>query len=217
MLTTRVLQILGTISMWYIIIPLSVVFLRWQMHDTIRRRVGWYVIFNAAFSLLTALTASSMNNLIIFYLASPVYVLLVYRVYEAMYGEKGQLRMTTWLIIAYCVFVVIDMTWIENVQKNFPAIIYPIEKGIIIFMAYYFLYCFSVNGGSDFSAFWIGLSIGINALFSLVLIVYTPYIGWEENTIGFFVWYGLGSIISLISYSMVTYGLWIAKPRYVIP
>lgn len=217
MLTAKTLQLLGIISMWYIIIPLSVVGLRWQTHDTIRRRVGWYVIFNAAFSLITALTASSMNNLIIFYLASPIYILLVYRIYEAMHGKNEQLRLTKWLVGIYCLFVIVDMIWIENVQKNFPSNIYPIEKGIIIFMAYYFLYRFSINGGSDFSSFWIALAIGLNALFSLVLIVYTPYIGWQENTIGYFVWYGLGSIISLISYTMVTYGLWIAKPRYFTP
>ena len=105
------------------------------------------------------------------------------------------------------------MLWLENFRTDFPANIYPIEKAIIIFMAYYFLYRFSKTGGSDFSSFWIGLGIGINALFSFVLIVYTPHIGSEENTIGDFVWRGLGSIISLISYSFVTYGLWIAKPR----
>lgn len=212
MLSNNTLFWLGVVSSWYIVVPLLMVVVRWSAHDAIRRRVAWYVLFNASFTALTYSTFRVMDNIFIFYIASPIYIILVYRVYDAMVPKDGFWRMVGWVIMAYCLFVGFDMLWLENFRTDFPANLYPAEKSIIISMAYYFLYRFSKTGSSDFSALCIGLGIGINALFSLVLIVYTPYIGAEENTIGYFVWHGLGSIISIISYSLVAYGLWIAKP-----
>jgi hypothetical protein len=213
MISKEILRWLGVVSSYYILLPFLVILFRWSTHDTIRRRVGWYVLFNLCFTVITFATARVINNTFIFYLASPIYIFFVYRVYDAMVTHDQLWRFVRWGILAYFVFVVVDMIWLENFRTDFSANLYPIEKSIIIFMAYYFLYQFSKRAGTDFSALWIGLAIGINALFSLVVILYTPYIGFRENIISYFIWAGLGSIISIVSYSLITYGLWIAKPR----
>lgn len=219
MIANHILKWLQIISSWYILIPLGIVILRWTVHDTIRRRVGWYVVFNFFFTAVTYTTAFLIKNVFIFYLASPIYIYLVYRVYDAMVATTEPWKIVRWLIVAYCVFVGIDMLWLENIRAEFPSNIYPAEKAIIVLMAYYFLYRFSKTGNTDYSAFLIGLGIGINALFSFVHIVFASYVDHpsllaEKNTIGYFMWFGVGPMFSLISYSFVTYGLWIAKPHW---
>ncbi|MBN8820495.1 MULTISPECIES: hypothetical protein [unclassified Spirosoma] len=194
------------------------VILRWAVHDTIRRRVAWYIIFNFGFTFITYTTAFLIKNIFIFYLASPLYIYLVYRVYDAMVSVTVFWKIVQWIILAYCIFVGVDMIWLENIRTNFPVNIYPVEKAIIVIMAYYFLYRFSKAGSTDYSAFWIGLAIGINALFSFIHLIFAsdfdhPSLLAEKNTISYFVWFGIGPMISLISYSFVSYGLWIAKPK----
>jgi hypothetical protein len=207
---------LGLVSSYYILLPLLLVGLRWRVHDTVRRRVAWYVIFNLSFTVLTRVTAGLFDNIFLFYLASPVYLTLVWRIYDALVKPTQVWRVVSWLIGTYWVFVAIDMIWLENFRVDFSKNIYPVEKSLIVFMAYYFLYQFSRESRADFSSLWIGLGIGINALLSLVSVVYMPYVGgWDDNTIGNFIWNGLGSIITLVSYSFVAYGLWIAKPALV--
>lgn len=220
MISHSLLYWLGLLSSAYILVPLLLVTRWWQGHDAVRRRVGWYIIFNATFSLLTfALAPLMSSNLVLFYLASPLYIVLVYRIFDALVVRNATPTPVFWqvirgLVVAYCFFVAVDMIWLENVEKEFSKNIYPPEKALIVSMSFYFLYRFSREARSDFSSLWIGLGIGINALLSLIILVYSPYISLQPNTLGDFVWSGLGSIITVISYSFVTYGLWIGRSRH---
>jgi hypothetical protein len=219
MLTNTTLKLLGQFASAYILLPLLLVLLGWRSHDHIRRQVRWYVLFNAAFSLLARLSLLLMaRNTPLFYAASPVLVVLVYRVYDAMVTSPALpvplfWRVVRGLVVVYCVFVVVDMLWLEDALKGISRLIYPPEKTLIVTMAFYFLYRFSSEARTDFSSLWIGFGIGLNALLTLIILFYSPHIGLRAGTVGYFIWWGLGSIVTLISYSMIAYGLWIYRPR----
>jgi hypothetical protein len=222
-LTNETLHWLGLFASAYILMPLCLTWLRWRSHDRIRRQVRWYVLFNALFTITSFSLAKldrSGNNLLLFYVASPLLVVLVYRIYDAMVLAKQTTVPTVWwvvrgLVVAYCLFVVVDMIWLEDPTRQISKIIYPPEKALIVTMAFYFLYRFSSEARSDFSSLWIGAGIGLNALLNLVILFYSPHIGMLPGSVGYFLWWGLGSIVTLTSYSMIAYGLWIFKPRRV--
>jgi hypothetical protein len=210
---------LGLSAATYILLPLLLILVQWRVHDRIRRRVGWYVLFNATFSVVSY--SGLIRSPLLFYAASPVLVVLVYRIYDAMVlGTSAAVVPRFWqvvrgLVVAYCLFVLVDMIWLEDVSKGISKIIYPPEKALIVTMAFYFLYRFSSEAHTDFSSLWIGFGIGLNALLNLVILFYSPHIGLRDGTVGYFLWWGLGSIVTLTSYSMLAYGLWIYKPRRV--
>ena len=210
MIDFQILEWLNLLSSWYILLPLGIVILRWASLDAVRRRVAWYVFFNLGFTLFGSLLVYlDYNNIFIFYLGSPLLLLFIYLIFDILLKEKKVWQYVKWLVISYTLFVAVDMFWIEGF-RNFPENIYLIEKAIIVFMAYYFLYFFSKEARQDFSSLWIAVGIGINALLSFIILFYSPHLGLKENTIGAFIWYGLGSSMSIISYSFVAYGLWTA-------
>jgi len=207
MIGNQILYWLNIVSSWYIILPISIVILRWTSHDAVRRRVAWYVIFNLGFTFFNYLLAYlDFSNIFLYYLASPMLLLFIYLIFNELLKGKGYWQYVKYLLITYILYVAIDMFWIEDFRK-FPENIYPIEKALIVFIVYYFLYFFSKEARRDFSSLWIALGIGINALLAFIILIYSPYLGFEDNTIGQFIWYGLGSLLTIISYSFIAYGL----------
>ena len=214
MLETEILDWLQTISSWYIILPLIIVILRWKTHDVFRRRVAYYVIFNICFtSIGTILSKLNINYLFLFYLASPMLLWIVFSTYQSVIGEYKIWKLITILSIAFTVFVVIDMFFIEDFRNKFPNYVYPPQEIIELIIIYYYLYIFSKEARRDFSSLWISIGIGSSALITLIVLLYNPYLGFVPNTLGYFIWAGLGSFSSIISYSCVAYGLYIAQSK----
>ena len=214
MLETKILAWLQTISSWYILLPLMIVILRWKTHDVFHRRVAYYVIFNICFtSIGTILAKLDINYLFLFYLASPMLLWIVFNIYQSVIGEYKIWKMITILTIAFSVFVVVDMFWIEDFRSKFPNNVYPPQEVIELIIIYYYLYIFSKEARRDFSSLWISIGIGSSALITLIVLLYNPYLGFVPNTLGYFIWAGLGSFSSIISYSCVAYGLHIAQPK----
>jgi hypothetical protein len=214
MISYLVLEWLQLFSQAYIVLPLLLVISRWRSHDAFRRRVGWFILFNAAFPVLSwALFSLFDNNMPLFYLASPVLVMLIYRLFDVWPSTSATAfwKIIRGLVVAYCLFVVVDVIWLENPMTTFSTHIYPPEKLLIVLMAFYFLYQFSREAHTDFSSLWIGIGIGTNALFTLMILIYSPYLSLQANTIGFFMWYGLASFVSILTYSFYAYGLWIYR------
>lgn len=105
------------------------------------------------------------------------------------------------------------MFWIEDLDK-FPNNVYPLQEIIVLMMVYFYFYIFSKEARQEFSALWVSLGIGLSALIILIILIYNPYLGFKPNTIGDFIWNGLGSFTTIISYSFVSYGLYIARPKF---
>jgi hypothetical protein len=214
MLETKLLYWLQIVSSWYILVPLALSIFRWKTHDVVRRRVAWFAVFNVCFTGITLLFEKlKINNLFMFYLASPLFLWVVYRIFEPLIGTYKIWQWIKYLVIGFAIFVVIDMFWIEDFRTKFPDNIYPAQEIIILLMVYYFLYIFSKEARQDFSSLWISIGIGISALLILISLIYNPYLGFKPNTFGYFVWVGLGSISDILSYSFITYGLYIARPK----
>ena len=214
MLETKILAWLQTISSWYILLPLIIVILRWKTHDIFRRRVAYYVIFNICFtSIGTILAELDINNLFLFYLGSPMLLWIVFSIYQSVIGEYKIWKFIMVLTIAFSVFVIVDMFWIEDFRTKFPNNVYPPQEVIELIIIYYYLYIFSKEARRDFSSLWISIGIGSSALIILIVLLYNPYLGYVPNTLGYFIWAGLGSFSSIISYSCVAYGLYIAQPK----
>lgn len=214
MIETKFLSWLQTFSSWYIILPLLIVIFRWNTHNVFTRRVAWYVIFNILFTITgTVLAELDINNLFIFYLASPMLLWIVFRIFEPLIGSYKFWRYIKVMVIIFTIFVLIDMFWIENFRTKFPNNIYPPQEVIALIIIYYYLFIFSKEARQDFSSLWVAIGIGISALITLVVLIYFPYLGFKPNTLGDFIWNGLGSFSSIISYSFVSYGLYIAKPK----
>ncbi len=208
MLDKNLLVWLQDISSWYIILPLLIVILRWKQHDVIRRRVSWYVFFNIS---VTGLAYVIPNNWYLFYLTPPIFVWIVFKIYEPQIGSYKIWNLIKYLVIGFAVYAIIDMIWIE--WGKFPENIYPVQSIVILFVVYYFLYIFSKEARKDFSSLWISIGIGISALLIFIVLVYFPYLGFKPNTFGYFLWMGLGSVSTILTYSCISYGLWIARPR----
>jgi hypothetical protein len=214
MIETQLLNWLNTIAQWYLIIPFIIIVIRWNSFDVIRRRVSWYIIFNITFVAGTYLLANmKINNLFIFYLSSPAFVWMVFRIYEPTIGNYKFWKFITFIFITFALFVLIDMFFIENYRTKFPTNIYPTQEIIILLIVYFYFYIFSKEVRRDFSLLWITVGIGIAALIMLIIVLYYPDTGFVENTIGHFIWAGLGSMSDIISYSFITYGLYIARPK----
>ena len=214
MIETKFLSWLQTFSSWYISLPLLIVIFRWNTHDLFRRRVAWYVIFNIVFTVLTTvLDKIDINNLFVFYLASPVFLWIVYRIFEPLIGTYKIWNLIKLMVVGFSIFVLVDMFWIENFRTKFPNNVYPPQEVIILFIIYYLLYIFSKEARQDFSSLWVAIGIGISALITLIILLYFPFLGFKPNTLGDFIWNGLGSFSSIISYSFVSYGLYIAKSK----
>ncbi len=214
MIETQLLNWLSIIAQWYLIIPLLVIIIRWKTFDVIRQRVSWYIIFNIVFAVSTFVLAKmKVNNLFIFYLSSPAFVWMVFYIYQLTIGNYKFWKFIKIFLIAFAVFVVIDMFFIENYRTKFPNNIYPSQEIIILLIVYYYLYIFSKEARRDFSLLWISVGIGISALILLIIVLYYPDTGFTENTVGHFIWAGLGSMSDIISYSFVTYGLYVARPK----
>lgn len=214
MIETQLLNWLNTIAQWYLIVPFLVIIIRWKTFDVIHRRVSWYIIFNIAFVVGTFVLAKmKINNLFIFYLSSPAFVWMVLRIYEPTIGKYKFWKFIKIILIAFAVFVVIDMFFIEDYKAKFPANIYPSQEIIIILIVYYYLYIFSKEARREFSLLWITVGIGLSALIMLIIVLYYPDTGFTENTIGHLIWAGLGSTSDIVSYSFVTYGLYSAFPK----
>jgi hypothetical protein len=214
MIETQLLSWLSTIAQWYLTIPFILIIFRWKTFDVIRQRVSWYIIFNIVFAVGTLLMAKmKINNLFIFYLTSPAFVWVVFSIYEPTIGKYKIWKFIRILLITFAVFVLIDMFFIENYRTKFPTNIYPSQEVIILVICYYYLYIFSKEARRDFSLLWITVGIGISALIMLVIVLYYPDTGFVENTVGHFIWAGLGSISDIICYSFITYGLYCARPK----
>jgi hypothetical protein len=214
MIETQLLNWLNTIAQWFLIIPFTVIVLRWKTFDVIHRRISWYIIFNIAFVAGTYLMAKmKINNLFIFYLISPASVWMVLRVYEPTIGKYKFWKYIQIILIAFAIFVLIDMFFIENYKTKFPTNIYPSQEIIILIIVYYYLYIFSKEARLDFSLLWVTIGIGLSAIIMLIIVLYYPDTGFAENTIGHFIWSGLGSMSDIISYSFITYGLYIARSK----
>jgi hypothetical protein len=214
MIESQLLSWLSTIAQWYLIIPFFVILYRWKTFDFIRQKVSWYIFFNISFAILTLLLAKMrINNLFIFYLSSPAFVWMVFGIYELTIGNYKIWKYIKLILISFSIFVLIDMFFIENYRTKFPANIYPSQEIIILLICYYYIYIFSKEARRDFSLFWITIGIGISALIMLVIVIYYPDTGFVENTIGHFIWAGLGSMSDIISNSFITYGLYIARPK----
>ncbi len=214
MISYLVLEWLQLFSQAYILLPLLLVISRWRSHDAFRRRVGWFILFNAAFPVLSWALVSLFNkNIPLFYVASPLLVVLIYRLFNAWPGTSAMAfwRVIRGLVVAYCLFVVVDMIWLENPMTTFSRHIYPPEKLLIVLMSFYFLYRFSRAAHTDFSSLWIGIGVGTNALLSLMILLYSPYLSLQPNTVGFYMWYGLASFVSILTYSFYAYGLWVYR------
>ena len=208
MIETNFLSWLQTFSSWYIALPLLIIIIRWKTHDVFRRRVAFYVIFNILFTLITTLVN---HNIFMFYLASPIFLWIIFNIFATVLSEYKVWNFIKWLVIGFSIFAVIDMFWIEDYKNKFPDYIYPPQEIIVLFMVYYYLYIFSKEARQDFSALWISLGIGFSALVILIILLYNPYLGFKSNTFGDFIWSGLGSFATIISYSFVSYGLYIAR------
>ncbi len=216
MIGTKLLALLETIARWYLIIPLIVVILRWKSHDLIRRRVAWIIFFNIAFNIITyEMAMMKINNLFVFYLASPVFIWINYLVYQPVIGKYKLWKIIRLSIIIFSIFVVIDMFFIENYRTKSPDNIYPPQEIILLFMVYYYLYIFSKEARKDFSLLWISLGIGISAILLLIILIYLPTLSYEENTLGYYIYAGLGSFSDILSYSFIAYGLYIANPKLI--
>jgi hypothetical protein len=214
MIETKLLSWLQSFSSWYIILPLLIVLFRWNAHDVFRRRVAWYVIFNISFTgLTTLLDKLDVNNLFVFYLGSPIFLWVIFRIFEPLIGTYKIWNLIKWMVIGFALFVFIDMFWIENYITKFPNNVYPPQEVIVLFIVYYYLYIFSKEARQDFSSLWVTIGIGFSALITLIILLYFPFLGFKPNTLGDFIWNGLGSFSSIISYSFVSYGLYIAKPK----
>lgn len=214
MIETQLLNWLNTIAQWYLIVPFLVIIIHWKTFDIVHRRVSWYIIFNIAFVVGTFVLAKmKINNLFIFYLSSPAFVWMVLRIYEPTIGKYKFWKFIKIILIAFAVFVVIDMFFIEDYKAKFPANIYPSQEIIIILIVYYYLYIFSKEARREFSLLWITVGIGLSALIMLIIVLYYPDTGFTENTIGHLIWAGLGSTSDIVSYSFVTYGLYSAFPK----
>lgn len=214
MIETQLLNWLSTIAQWYLIVPFILIVFRWKTFDVIRRRVSWYIVFNIVFAVGTFLLAKmKINNLFIFYLSSPAFVWMVFRIYEPTIGNYKFWKFILIILSAFAIFVLIDMFFIENYKTKFPTNIYPSQEIIILVIVYFYLYIFSKEARQDFSLLWITIGIGISALIILIIVLYYPDTGFTENTFGHFIWAGLGSMSDIISYSFVTYGLYIARPK----
>lgn len=214
MIETKFLSWLQIFSSWYIILPLILVILRWKTHEIFTRRVAWYVIFNILFTLTgTILAELNINNLFIFYLASPIFLWIVFKIFEPLIGSYKVWKYIKVMVIIFAFYVIIDMFWIENYKTKFPNNVYPPQEVIVLFIVYYYLYIFSKEARQDFSSLWITIGIGFSALITLIILLYFPFLGFKPNTLGGFIWNGLGAFSSIISYSFVSYGLYIAKPK----
>lgn len=214
MIETQLLNWLSIIAQWYLIIPFILIIFRWNTFDVIRWRVSWFIIFNIAFAVGTLLLAKmKINNLFLYYLASPAYIWMVYLIFEPTIGSYKIWKFISITLITFAVFVVIDMFFIENYKTKFPTNIYPSQEIIILLIVYCYLYIFSKEARRDFSLFWVTIGIGLSALIMLIIVLYYPDTGFTENTFGHFVWAGLGSMSDIISYSFITYGLYVARPK----
>lgn len=210
MLETELLAWLQTISSWYILLPLTLVVLRWKTHDVFRRWVAYYVIFNISFTILATIL---YPNWYLFYLTPPIFLWIVYKMFDIMIGTYKLWKQISILTAGFAIFVLIDLFWIEGQNHQFPNNIYPLQEVIVLFIIYYYLYIFSKEARQDFSALWVSIGIGASALITLIVLLYFPYLGFKPNTLGYFIWAGLGSFSSILSYSFVTYGLYIARPK----
>lgn len=214
MIETQLLAILESIARWFLIMPLIIILFRWKSQDSIRRSVSWYILFNLFFNVVTYLMAMArINNLFIFYLASPGIVWIVYLIFKPAIGKYKPWRFIRFVTIIFTVFVVVDMFFIENYRTKSPDNIYPLQEIIILLMVYYYLYIFSKEARNDFSLLWISLGIGISAIFLLIILIYLPTLSHEENTLGYYIYAGLASFSDILSYSFITYGLYIASPK----
>jgi hypothetical protein len=172
------------------------------------------VIFNISFTgLTTLLDKLEVNNLFVFYIASPIFLWVIYRIFEPLIGTYKIWNFIKWMVIGFTIFVIIDMLWIENYRTKFPNNVYPPQEIIVLLIVYYYLYIFSKEARQDFSTLWVTIGIGFSALITLIILLYFPFLGFKPNTLGDFIWNGLGSFSSIISYSFVSYGLYIAKPK----
>lgn len=212
MIETEFLAWLQTFSSWYIALPLIIIIIRWKTHDVFRRRVAFYVIFNISFTLITTVVS---HNIFMFYLASPIFLWIIYTIFSTVLSEYKVWNFIKWLVIGFSIFAIIDMFWIEDYKNKFPDYIYPPQEIIVLFMVYYYLYIFSKEARQDFSSLWISLGIGFSAMVILIILLYNPYLGFRSNTLGDFIWSGLGSLATIISYSFVSYGLYIAQPSLI--
>lgn len=212
MIETKLLSWLETIAQWYIVVPVFFVIFRWKSHDIIRRRVAWYIFFNISFVLITMLLAKmKINNLFIFYLTSPAFLWIVYKIFEPAIGKYKPWKFVQIILLAFSIFVILDMFYFENYRTQFPDNIYPPQEVIILIIVYFYLYIFSVEARKDFSLLWIAIGIGVSALIMLIILIYTPTLGLSPNTIGYFINAGLSSFSEILSYSFIAYGLYISK------
>lgn len=213
MIETKILNLLYIVSQWYIVVPLFFIILRWNSHDNVRRRVAWYILFNISFVLITFLLAKfKINNLFIFYLTSPVFLWIVYKIFEPEIGKYKMWKFIQISLVGFFIFVFIDMFFIENYRTKFPDNIYPPQEVIILLIVYFYLYIFSREARKDFSLLWISIGIGVSALIMLIILIYTPTLGLSPNTLGYFINAGLSSFSEILSYSFIAYGLYIARP-----
>ncbi len=207
MIEYKLLEYLRAISSWYIILPLIIVAFRWKTHDTVRRWAAWYVIFNI---ILTAISTILYPNWYIFYISSPIFVWIVYQFFQPLIAKYKVWQYIKWLVIAYSVFAMLDMFFIE--WGKFPKYIYPVQSLVILLMVYYFLYIFSIEARKDFSSLWISMGMGFSALIIFMVLVYFPSLGFKPNTFGYYIYMSMGAFSNIISYSCFSYGLYIAKP-----
>ena len=214
MFDEKLLNWLDIFSQWYMILPLTVIIFKWKTFDTIHRRVAYYVFFNVGFAIITKIFAElKINNYFLFYLASPLLLWFIYRIFEPSIEMLSMWKYIRMLVIGFAVFVLIDMIWIEDFKKTFPENIYPPQEIILLFIIYYYLYIFSKEARQDFSLLFISIGIGLYALIILFILIYNPYLGFVPNTLGYFIWAGIGSFAEILTNSFISYGLYIARPK----
>ena len=214
MFDEKLLNWLDVFSQWYMVLPLTIIVFRWKTYDKIHRRVVYYVFFNAGFAIVTKIFAElKINNYFLYYLASPLMLWFIYRIYEPSISGLKMWKYIKISVIVFAVFVLIDMIWIEDFKKIFPENIYPPQEIILLFIIYYYLYIFSREARRDFSLLLISIGIGVYALIILFILIYNPYLGFIPNTLGHFLWAGIGSFAEILTNSFISYGLYIAIPK----
>ena len=216
MFDEKSLNWLDIFSQWYMVLPLTVIIFRWKTFDIIHRRVSYYVFFNIGFAIVTKIFAElKINNYFLFYFASPLMLWFIYRIFEPSIGMFKMWIYIKMLVVGFAIFVLIDMIWIEDFLKIFPENIYPPQEIILLFIIYYYLYVFSKEARQDFSLLFISIGIGLYALIILFILIYNPYLGFVPNTLGYFIWAGIGSFAEILTNSFISYGLYIARPKSV--
>jgi hypothetical protein len=208
-------DVLFAVSAWIILLPVSIVLLRFRLLDKASRIIAWLVCWSCFIEVLSYVMGHylRMNNIPLLHLYTPVEFCLITIFYARVLPVVFRGKRLWWITGSFIVFSAVNSFYLQNLYA-FNTYSRGLEAAFFICLS---LICFGrmireLNNDrpQHDPVFWINAGFLLYFSGALFLFILSNYILPMKRQTSLHIW-AFHSFLSILLYTMISIGLWKAK------